>query len=86
MAFLDLGFGLAGLPSLRDQGSGVTDELMMKIWAFLDFNWHRVLRLEGGGRRIGLRNEVLRDSIRRFLRNFTAKFVARSETSAELTG
>lgn len=49
LAFLDLGFGLAGLPSLRDQGSGVTDELMMKIWAFLDFNWHRVLRLEGEG-------------------------------------
>lgn len=68
MAFLDLGFGLAGLPSLRDQGSGVTDNRMMKISAFLYFNGERVVRMEGGGRRIGLRNEVLRDSIRRFLR------------------
>lgn len=73
LAFLDLGFGLEGLPSLRDQGSGVTDEWMMKIGDFLDFDEQRVLRLELGGRRTGLKNELLRDSIRGFLRTFAAK-------------
>lgn len=60
LGFLDFGFGLVGSPSLRVQGSGVTEE---RIW-FLGLDGFEGKRVLWNGRKgVLVRKEDLRESI-----------------------